>query len=63
MIGAAVGVLIGLEVYRSQQDREQKAKDKEASDQETKILEALAEFETRRSEAHAVRLDEVWEAP
>jgi hypothetical protein len=41
MIGAGVGVLIGLEVYRWQQGREHQAQEKEASDQETKILAAL----------------------
>jgi hypothetical protein len=41
MIGAAVGVLIGLEVYRWQQGREQTAKEQEASDHETKILVAI----------------------
>lgn len=41
MIGAAVGVLIGLEVYRWQQGREQEVKEKEASHQETKILAAI----------------------
>jgi len=38
MIGAAVGVLIGVEVYRWQQGGEQKTKEQEASYQETKIL-------------------------
>jgi hypothetical protein len=41
MIGAAVGVLIGVEVYRWQQGGEQKAKELEASYHETKILAVL----------------------
>jgi hypothetical protein len=41
MIVAAVGVLIGVEVYRWQQGGEQKAKELEASYHETKILAVL----------------------
>jgi len=41
MIGAAVGVLIGVEVYRWQQGGEQKANELEASYQKTKILAVL----------------------
>jgi hypothetical protein len=56
MIGAAVGVLIGLEVYRWQQGREQKVKEKEASYQETKILVAiLREFMDNRKALAARR--------
>jgi hypothetical protein len=41
MIGAGVGVLIGLEVDRWQQGREQMAKKEETSCQETQVLNAI----------------------
>lgn len=41
MIGAAVGVLIGLEVYRWQQGQEQNAKEEEENTHKTQILAAI----------------------
>ena len=59
MIGAGVGVLIGLEIYRWQEDGEQKATEKEATRQEAQILGAILRELMHNKNALAARREKM----